>query len=359
VFPSVFMKNVQRNRWVMPGLLLLGAASGAALAAAGCGSFDALSTNGRGDGSSGQPVLQTEAKFYAFNNSPNLYPFRLCFKYGDALVDLPPLPSDPEKPMPNSSYPGIAEGAAVALPTIDFADLLGGSSTSAKIEIFAVRAKRVIGSTDTAGPRCPDLVCDRGSCLEKGPDYGSLGQVDLVLGGASILTIGGCPASGLGVTLTDTSICGANYSAENGNLHAETAPLEKATAASSATTVKLLNIPAGVSEVSWRSGDSSTLLKQAFSAVPLPPSLALYATYGVTILPTTLDGGSSPEIFFSLASVSDLSDPSSVPNTFFGAGAYVLAVLGSPSVGPAVNADGSRNTQPGALRVVALAVSAP
>jgi hypothetical protein len=371
------MVNLQLNRYRRRGRLLLGVAGGCvlawALAAAGCGSFDALNAVGGGDAGPSAPVGQAEAQFNAFNNSPNLYPFRLCFKYRDVVVNLPPLPSDPEKPMPNSSYPGIAEGAAVGLPAVDFADLLGASVT-AQVEVFAVRAKRVIGSTESEGPRCPDLVCERGSCLEKGPDYVSVGQVDLVLGGASALTIGGCPASGLGAPLTDTSICGTTYTAESGNLHAEASPLGKSTAPRSATVVKLLALPSGVSEVRWQSGDSSTLLNQTFSAVALPPSLALYATYGITMPTAALDGGavndaggadagssdagSSPAVFFSLAAIQELSDPSSLPNTFFDAGAYVVAILGSPSVGPAINTDGSRNAQPGALRVVALRVNA-
>ncbi len=367
------MKNVQLNRWVMGGLLFLGVAGAAAVATPGCGSFDALTAAGGTDASGGQPVLPSEAQFNVFNDSPNLYPFRLCFKYRDAVLDLPPLPADPEKPMPNSSYPGIAEGAAVALPALDFTGLVD-SSVVTKIDVLAVRAKRVVGSTATAGPRCPDLVCERGSCLEKGPDYVSLGQVDLVLGSASALTISGCPASGLGAPLTDTSICGASYTAESGNLRAETASLGKATGPGSATTVKLLNLPAGVLGVSWVSGDSSLSLKQTYVTVSLPPSLAIYATYGVTISTSGLDGGppsdagdggdagatdggTSADMFFSLAAVQELSDPSSVPNVFFGAGAYVFAILGSPNVGPAVNADGSRNAQPGALRVVALRVS--
>jgi hypothetical protein len=122
--------------------------------------------------------------------------------------------------------------------------------------------------------------------------------------------------------------------------------------------------------VTWRSGDATTPLKQTFSTVALPQSLSLYATYGVTISTPTLDGGapsdaggadagSSPGVFFSLAAIQELSDPSSLPNTFFVAGSYVFAILGTPSVGPAINADGSRNTQPGALRVVALRISSP
>ena len=360
------MNWVRLNGWRVTALLvpLAGVAIG------GCSAFESA-TSAPGSGDAGPFVQPTEAQFNVFNNSPNLSPVRLCFKYGDTVLSLPPLPADAEKPMPNSNYPGVAEGAAVALRAIDLAGVIGEGGASSDLEVFAVRAQidRVIGSTETAGERCPDLICAHGKCLQSGADYVSMGHISSFLGSASALTITGCPTTGLGAPLADTALCGTSYTAERGNVAAHATLLNKAVIALSNTMVSLLDVPPEGSRVGWRSGDAETPLGTSFTVVTLPPSLASYATYGVAIHGTS-DAGSPPDAagttdasnatdassaaFFSLATIQELSDPSSVPNTFFGPGPYVFAILGSPKVGPLINADGTRNTQPFAQRVVAL-----
>lgn len=366
-------------RWTK-GTLLVFATT--ALAIAGCSDVSS-GPQGQGDGgpdSEPPRVEPTEAQFNIFNNSPNLLPFRLCFKYGQAVLDLQPLPSDPEKPMPSSNYPGIGEGAVVPLPTISLADLLkDGGDRDGKIEAFAVRAKLVIDTPGADPKRCPDLVCSHGGCLDKGPDYVSLGQLSLNLGTPSALLVTGCPAGGLGAALDDTSVCGANYTPASGNLAARSTPLgTPVNEPNGAMLIKLLDVPTDGSRVTFGSKASSQTLTGGFVSHSLPGSLSSFATYGVTITPPT-DGGvadasdgsvdasfdamvdasgdagsESAGLFFSLAAIQDLSDPLSQPNEFFVPGAYVFAILGSEAVGPAINPDGSRNAKPFAMRVVAL-----
>ncbi len=353
------MSKMRINRYTCAGALGIGIALGAIATIGACS--DSITSPPVPD--SATPVTRNKAEFYVFNDSPNLYPFRLCFKYQNALLDLPPLPSDGTKSMPLSNFPGIAEGAAVALPAITFDTEDKGSSIS--IDVFAVRARLVLNAIDDAGARCPTLVCDHGSCLEKGPDYIFLGQVSFALGEPNMLIVTGCAPSGVGSTLTDTSICGTNYEPTRGNLSA------KATAIGSSrsragTLVKFVDIHNGDAPAKWQTGTASTTLSSQFVAVALPSSLSGYATSGIAFGSNESgdagldgEGGARGPTFFSLANVQDLSDPASVPNAFFTDGQYVFAALGSLSMGSAINADGTRNTTHGALRIVALRLSSP
>jgi hypothetical protein len=252
---------------------------------------------------------------------------------------MPALPNDPEHPMPQANYPGVAYGWGVPLP-----ELLSVPA-SGSIVPYVVRAKTLQTETRT----CERLVCTGGSCLDENIDYYRLPAVSAASlhQGATVLAIVGCPASP--VSSGDTTYCGAGWTPSKGNLRALALGLVHAPTLNSAVVpAQLADLVPSFGSVSatWQSSGSSAALAtptpyegvaSSVGSIPLPPqgNVAAYGTDGIRLAFGAADAGADAAaartLAISMADIQGASDPRSLPAAFFASnGGLAIDVLGDP-----------------------------
>jgi hypothetical protein len=302
---------------------------------------------------------------------------RLCWGTGAGVTTAIPFPGDGV--MPGSNYPGVPLGGVASMD--DASALLGG------IVLYAIDAENLARiEVGQATPyTCAELVCGPGTnlaspCLRYNFDYWPVGtgSYDLAPGANNVIALGGCLPAALDPEASP-ALCGATWSATNGNLSAQILELQAGTATMGGLAVQAAQLSPGLAALTGDGGaavvsfgaegaaDASTVVATLQAEGALAPaatvavgtSLSAYGQLGFAVDVPGFDGGAG-HLWMSLADSQQLVDPLQDPAQFFGqARPYLLAVLGDPG-SPHAFASGSDGGYDGkGLHVLVVAAPVP
>jgi hypothetical protein len=295
---------------------------------------------------------------------------RLCWLPNGGLQ--PAFPSSNE--MPASNYAGIPVGGAV---------WLGNASDPLQIvgsDVYALRAKLIAGESTS----CNDLVCTPGSgpnCRMLNADYWRVGTFPagaLQVGTTNIVAVAGC--LGADDPLASVDRCGPTWNAATGNLHLDVLPVPYAgpsvtamltlQAAQLSPGLQSLQGDAGVTAISFGTAAQANAqpiaqLTQEGDLLPipavslmLPSGLAVFGQLGFGVDVQGVEAGASGHLWMSLAEAQQLVSPAQDPNTYYGGGPYVVAVVGDPAA-PHAFGTGDGGYDGKGLHVLVLPVGQP
>jgi hypothetical protein len=296
----------------------------------------------------GQAALPTTALFV--QASPSLPDVRLCWGTGTAIDGVVPFPGDGA--MPGSNYPGVPLGGVVAMP--DATPLALPDLTLYAID--AENLARLEEGQPAPLPTCDALVCGPGSnlpspCLRYNFDYwpvqtitgaGVLAQRD------NVIALSGCLPASLDPSATP-AVCGADYDATSGNLHADVLQLTatkpvglwSVQAAQLSPALAAFEGEGGASLVSFGAENTAAAIAVATltgegslappATVVFEAGLPGYGQLGFAVDVVGSDSGAG-HLWMSLADSLQLIDPTQDPTQFFGQPrTYLVAVVGDPN----------------------------
>lgn len=317
-------------------------------------------------GDSGGGGLDVPTRMFFVHAGANVFPVRLCYELDGVMQPRLPLPDDPDRPMPLTNYPGIAPGSAYEMVEMD-----GLLEQAVEVTPVAVRAdvwevaRAVDGADDPLD--CTQLVCPagQGGCLGDDPNLvvrlPTLSVESLYANPIELLVMSGC----LGQQADDPGSverCGTGFDAVEGNLEthllsffpadasepdkvgilvAQLSPSIDATLAAS-TQGELLVELGDLGDPSSRrlltSNQPLMTVQPPVSAawLDLPAGLDGYGNKG--FVAQVVDGPTvvRASVSLSLADVQALSEPSSLPEAYYGSSrSFVFALMGDVTAEPA------------------------
>jgi hypothetical protein len=346
---------VNRRAWLLCAVGIAGVA--AALIACGDSEASAFfdTPNGRGGEDAAGPSFPGADAGVAQSNGVVLVhaaafpPFRLCF---ENMPDR--LPQPESSVMPEANVVGVEVGSAVRIDPLE---------APGKIYVvFEKRVRATPGGENT--PKCGELICKGAStCLFPDADYHEAGRIEQPLGQGVVhtLAITGCGArafvTNFGIAESD---CGPDWNPTSGSLEAHLVPLLPTVDATEKTLpVQLVHMSTPLEtmrgadplEVTFGALDAGAEPRQIVAASPPlfepGPQATLdvdqkeqsyYGTHGFRVAigaGGASDGGAPGSFAFdqSLAEVQELSQPSSIPTTYYrSASNYALILLGDPRI---------------------------
>ena len=365
---------------VLTSVLALGAACGAESSGAnafssadsgsafdsGAGLRDASLDTGVAPFEAGADASAGPAHAVFVQGSRSLGDVRLCWGPGGLIDPILPFPS--AGAMPGSNYPGIPQGGTATFE--GDAGLPIGLTT-----FYAIPAKLLANMAELT---CDQLVCPPSApqletCLTQYDEYWPIAPTSGVLPGPNVIGIVGCESNGQGQDPTATTArCGADWTADAGNLRLDVARLNgpttmsspdggdggdagftgqlvlQATLLSPAANLVLTSSDAGLPgpelAVSFGpevadAGDGGDAGSPVFElagegvlgfprTIQIGPSLAAFGQLGFSIGTT---GAPALTEWMSLAQMQELVDPTEDPTIYFGQPrTYLLAVVGDP-----------------------------
>ena len=227
------------------------------------------------------------------------------------------------------------------------------------VTLYAVDAEnlaRLEQGPEPPPPRCDELICGQGSdqmppCLRYNLDYWPV--LTIASGGVrgamdNVVALAGCLPAALDPNAS-AALCGATWTAVDGNLHADVVQLS-ASPAGQAMGVQAAQLSPSLSVVEGDGGSAlvSFGAQDAAGAIPVATlsgegdlgvqtvvsfegGLPAYGQLGFAVDVAGADGGPG-HAWMSLAESQQLVDPTVDPTQFFGQRrTYLVAVLGDPN----------------------------
>ena len=289
--------------------------------------------------------------------APNLFPVRICLEAGGTMLSDYPYPDDPDSPLPETNFPGIAPGGAVNVDA-----LLALAALHDLATLHVIKADHIVVASATPGSTmdCDQLVNSSTLASDHVVTFGEVNVRELRTHTVGALVLGGCLPDD---TLSDT-VCGGDFNPTDGNLAIKTLGASPVLYGEP-TTAYVVPMHVSPSLAAYQNessleltfgplGDTTTSVLSANvpfetassdpSAFTPPADLPRFADTGFTL--SKVDSSSNRTVLLeaSLAHVQKVTSPFDTPNAFFtGANGFFFVLLGDVSASEPWLVSGSWN----------------